>query len=387
MMTWPFIHAYLLAISFVVSALLTALMRRVALRWQILDHPGERKMQKSPVALLGGVAIGLTVYLVVGGHLLALTPLRRLDLHWLSENILSFLGEDVALKLLGLALGGLIVIGLGVVDDIRRLSPEMKLAGQALAAGVAVLCGIRLNLFIETTWLTEYVPAAVISIPLTFCWIILITNAMNLLDNMDGLSAGVAAIAAVSFYLAVDPRDTFVLCLLMVFAGSAAGFLYHNFNPARIYMGDAGSLFCGYALACVAVLGTFHHDASNCEAAVFAPLIALSVPLFDTLSVVWIRWRRGESIMKGDKRHFSHRLVDMGMSPARAVEFIYLVAALTGLGAALLRKVELEGTLIILGQVLGVFALIGILMRVANGGNGQAPADETRRLEQEKTQE
>jgi UDP-GlcNAc:undecaprenyl-phosphate GlcNAc-1-phosphate transferase len=128
-------------------------------------------------------------------------------------------------------------------------------------------------------------------------------------------------------------------------------------------MGDAGAMFCGYILATVALLGTFYTGEGGSRVAVAAPLLALCVPLFDTLSVVYIRWKRGESIMKGDKRHFSHRLVELGMTPRQAVEFIYLVAAVAGLGAALLPQVGTGGTIIILAQTAGLFLLIVLLMQ------------------------
>jgi UDP-GlcNAc:undecaprenyl-phosphate GlcNAc-1-phosphate transferase len=178
--------------------------------------------------------------------------------------------------------------------------------------------------------------------------------------------------------LCVLPQhEYFVSVLLMVFIGSVAGFLYHNLNPARIFMGDAGAMFCGYILATVALLGTFYTESTPTRIAVVAPLLALCVPLFDTASVIYIRWRRGESIMKGDKRHFSHRLVELGMTPRQAVEFIFLVAGVTGLGGALLGQVGIMGTVVIIAQTAGIFLLIILLMRA-----GKTP--ERPRIEQAK---
>ena len=363
---WYLIFAYALGISFLLSISLTDIVRRLAIRWDVLDHPGERKVHENPVPLMGGVAIVATFYTVIIGNLVFLLRASELvDDYWLQENILSFLGENVRIKLTGLFAGAFIVFLLGVVDDFRALRPEIKLVGQIVAALILVLSGIRLDLFIPNVWLSSLV---------TLGWVIMMTNAMNLLDNMDGLSGGVSVIAAFSFFLCVwSNGDAFVCVLLMVFAGSVSGFLYHNLNPARIFMGDAGAMFSGYILAAVAVLGTFRTAASPSRAAVVAPLLALSVPIFDTLSVMYIRWRRGESIMKGDKRHFSHRLVDLGMSSRQAVEFIFLVAAVNGLGAALLPHVGLTGTAIILTQACGVFLLIVLLMN-AGKGNGGAKA-------------
>lgn len=368
MTNWYLIYAYALGLSFVVSAVLTSVMRRAAMRWRILDHPGERKMQQSPMPLLGGVAIFATFNLVIFVNLLLLKPVRLFGFDWLELHVFSFLGGDVKWKLLGLSLGGCVMFALGLVDDLKALRPEAKLAGQIAAALIVVLSGIRLDLFIPDVWDSVWTVRLVSGLA-TMLWIILMTNAMNFLDNMDGLCAGVSVIAAVSMFVSLAPQDTFVCVLLAVFAGAAAGFLYHNLSPARIFMGDSGALFCGYVLAVAPVLATFYTEGSPSRVAVLAPLVALSVPLFDTGGVIFLRWRSGESIMKGDKRHFSHRLVAAGMTPRRAVEFIFLVTAVTGLGAVLLRQLDLWGSMIILAQVAGIFGLIVLLMNVNHNKN------------------
>jgi UDP-GlcNAc:undecaprenyl-phosphate GlcNAc-1-phosphate transferase len=144
-------------------------------------------------------------------------------------------------------------------------------------------------------------------------------------------------------------------------------------------MGDAGAMFCGYLLATVSVLGTFYTESTPSQIAVAAPLLALCVPLFDTARVMYIRWRRGESIMKGDKRHFSHRLVELGMTPRQAVEFIFLVAGVTGLGGALIGQVGPLGTAVVLAQAAGVFLLIVLLMRA--GKSSERPRSEQEKEE------
>ena len=355
---WYFVFAGVFVETLAVSIVLTALVRRFALRSMFLDHPGERKMQKEPVPLGGGVAIYAAFTLVILGNLVVAWSAGYLGVEWLRNNVLSFLGANVGLKLTGLFMGSLLIFLLGVVDDMKALTPEKKLVGQIAAALILVLTGTRLDLFIANPW---------ISGAATMLWVITLTNAMNFLDNMDGLTGGVSVISAFSFFLCLWPHgEAFVCVLLMAFAGSVAGFLYHNLNPARIYMGDAGSMFCGFMLATVAVLGTFHTADTPTQVAIAAPLLALGVPLFDISTVVFIRWKNGESIMKGDKRHFSHRLVKLGMTPRQAVEFIYLVAAVVGFGGALLSQVGPLGTGIILAQALGVFLLIVLLMRAGN---------------------
>jgi len=361
MVYWYAIYAGGLVTAFAVAAALTEAVRGAALRFGALDHPGERKMQQTPVPLLGGVAIVASFYVTVAACLLMLVPVRQLQLEWIERNVFEFLGTDVYWKLAGVAGGGLIVFLVGLVDDLRVLTPEKKLVGQILAAFALTVCGVRLDLFLPQLGWPDWATTLLAS-GITMVWVVFMMNSLNFLDNMDGLCAGVSAIAASTLFLSVMPQDTFVCVLLAVFAGSLCGFLYHNFSPARIYMGDAGSMFCGYILATSAVLATFYTEMTPTRVAVCAPVIALSVPIFDTVSVIWIRWRHGESIMKGDKRHFSHRLVHGGMSPQQAVVFIYLVTGLTGLSAVLLRQANTAGTLVILTQVVGVFGLIALLM-------------------------
>jgi UDP-GlcNAc:undecaprenyl-phosphate GlcNAc-1-phosphate transferase len=355
MLQYPYlIYGYVLGLSFVLAVALTFVMRRLALRWNVLDHPGERKMHSSPMPLMGGVAIVVIFYVVILTHWVCFWSLG-LGGPALSEKLLFFLGDGGKVKLAGILAGGLLIFLLGVVDDLMSLTPWVKLLGQIAAATVLVASGMRIEAFILSN--------IVVSSVVTIFWVVLLTNSLNFLDNMDGLCGGVAIFAAISFFLCVQPEDYLVRLLLMIFIGAVGGFLYHNMSPARIFMGDAGAMFIGYLLATVAVMGTFYIQGTSSHIAIAAPLLALSVPLFDTVTVIFIRWRSGQSIMKGDKRHFSHRLVDLGMTPRQAVEFIFLVAGVVGLGGALLPHVGRNGTLIILAQTAGVFLLIVLLMK------------------------
>ena len=366
---WYLVYAVTLGLSFGISMGLTFVVRRYALRWQILDHPGDRKMQKRPVPLLGGVSIVATFYVMVIGSLLLVEPVRQFGIEWLEIHVFQFLGKDHETKLLGIFAGGLLIAILGLVDDLQALRPWLKLLGQCVAAAVLVISDMRLNLFAET-WLGHWpVASFIVSGLLTVLWVVFMTNSMNLLDNMDGLCAGVAAIAAFSFFIcALRTREAFICVLLMVFAGAVLGFLIHNLYPARIYMGDTGAMFCGYLLATLSILITFYNESTPSRIAVAAPLLALSVPIFDTMSVIYIRWRAKVPIFQGDRRHFSHRLVNIGMTQQQAVEFIYLVAAVTGLGAGLLRQVNTVGTVIILAQTAGIFLLIVLIMSAGDKG-------------------
>lgn len=367
------IYAYALGVTFALSALLTEAVRRAALRWGVLDQPGMRKMHASPIPLLGGVGIVATFVLFLVTHAAFASRLAAFGSEPLEENLRGMLGDGHMLKLLGILGGGLIIFTLGLWDDVKALRPMAKLFGQILAALLLVFCEMRIKIFVlDGTVLPEPV-TLLVSSAVTVFWVVLLTNSLNLLDNMDGLCGGVSAIAALSFFLAVQTHEgeqEFTRLLLVVFAGAVGGFLYHNLSPARIFMGDAGAMFCGYFLATMALLGTFHVEQTASRVAVAAPLLALSVPLFDTFSVMYIRWRSGESILLGDKRHFSHRLVELGMTPRQAVEFIFLVAGVVGLGGALLPNVSRTGTLIILAQTAGVFLLIVLLMNASKRSRG-----------------
>lgn len=356
-----FVFAGSLAGAFFIAFFLTGLVRSVALRLNFVDCPGERKIHCHPVPLMGGVAIWLTFNLALVAVLLTLRVTEHFGENWLLGQMYSLFGENAPAKVTGLLGGSLVIFLLGVIDDRLALKPEIKLVGQVIAASLLVLSGMRIELFVlSNVWLSAFV---------TVVWVVLLTNSLNFLDNMDGLAAGVSIIASFSFFLAVQPHEQFLVRLiLIIFAGSVAGFLCHNLSPARIFMGDAGSMFCGYVLASVGIMGTFHVESTPSPIAVIAPILALSVPLFDTFSVVYLRWRSGQSIMKGDKRHFSHRLVDLGMSQKQAVQFIYLVAAVSGLGGALLGRIGMRGALVILCQMVGIYLLIVLLMNAGKNG-------------------
>lgn len=355
-------YGLLLGGTFLLSLILTAVVRRFALRYGLLDAPGHRKVHTAPVPLMGGVAIVVSFYLVMVAYIAVQMMQDTSGRPWLEWQMFNAFGPGAERKILGILAGSLVIFVVGVVDDLKVLTPWKKLLGQVLAAFILAYSGIRLEAFVFSNPLLSGV--------VTMVWIVLLTNSLNFLDNMDGLCGGVSIIAALAFFLCVQADDHLVRVLLVVFAGAVGGFLYHNLNPARIFMGDAGAMFCGYLLGTVAVLGTYHVEGTPSHVAIAAPLIALSVPLFDTASVVYLRWRAGQNIMLGDKRHFSHRLVDLGMSTRHAVEFIYLAAGVVGLGAALLPRMDLGGTLIILLQTGGVFLLIVLLMNVRRGTGG-----------------
>lgn len=358
--------------SFLLSALLTPLMRRIAPRLGFLDQPGERKVHQVPKPLLGGAAIFLSLTMVVFGDWFVLQWLASLvggGDDWLSREILRLAriaagARSVRVEMVGLVLGGLVVLVVGLYDDRFGMPPLGKLAGQILAGVILYVAHIRI---------TFLVPSELWSFAVTVSWVVLITNSYNLLDNMDGLSGGVAAISLFVLALATNSLGAqyFITSYLVVLTGAIVGFLLYNFYPSTIFMGDAGSMFIGYNLAAMSTLATFLSSTKQewSEWAIIMPVVIMAVPIFDTLSVVIIRIKNHKPIYVGDRNHFSHRLVALGMSPRNAVLMIYLVTLCTGLGALLLSRADTVRAFLILLQTIAIFCIIALLEHVKSSNN------------------
>lgn len=341
----------------VFAALLTMVVRRAALRTGFVDRPGGHKSHKLPVPYGGGIAIVLASWLA----LLALVLLANIvPESWvvsrLGEGMLPYLGgaRGETWRLSMILLGGLALHLLGLWDDRDPIPAVFKLAVITLVAVFVAKHGqVRV---------VEYLGENLSSF-LTVLWFIVIINAFNFLDNMDGLSAGIACICL--FFFAVCgllAGQVLVPALACVFLGAIGGFLIFNFPPAKIFMGDAGSLVVGYAIAVISVLTTYYHGDWDVEPfALATPFVILAIPLYDFLSVITIRVREGRNPMQGDQRHFSHRLVDHGLRRPYAVLTIYLATATTGTAATLLPNAGLRTTLTVALLVLMVLAIIAIL--------------------------
>lgn len=312
-------------LSFILSCFLclqlTPLMRQAALRFGIVDKPdGKLKNQKEPTPYLGGLAVYIA---------------------FLVSLALTFKFEP---DVLGLLLGGTLVLLLGLIDDLGVLSPYVKLLGQFLAAFVMVKAGIRIEISILPDWL---------SIPLSLLWIVAITNAFNIIDIMDGLATGVACICClVLFYVAIVNDRPMIAIMSASMAGALLGFLKFNFAPAKIYLGDMGSLFLGCMVGSLCMIGSY---TSHNRLGFLIPIVILGVPIFDMLFVSYIRWRRGMSIFLGSPDHFALRLRKWRLSTRQTVLCSYGLGGLLGLvGVLMLYVPETWSLLILLG--LAVFA-------------------------------
>ncbi len=355
-------YGYIAATAFILSTALVAAARRTALALGILDHPGERKIHREPKPLLGGVAVFLTLLLVIGGHLALLPILRQQGFaHRLFPEVLAtFDAVGLVLPTLGVILAGsTIILATGLADDLSgpRFPAWAKLAGQILAATLVVTAGVRLSLPQAYPWLAALA---------TLLWIVSITNAFNLLDNMDGLAAGVAIICSLLLWLITTSLgEVYIGFLLSALIGALAGFLVHNFPPARIFLGDAGSLTIGYLIGISTLLASSvapEEKVRNEWFGLFMPMLVLGLPLYDMASVIWIRWREGRPIYRGDRSHLSHRLVELGMTEREAVGTIYVLAFCLGASALFLSNATPMLTLLALGQVGAIVAATTILM-------------------------
>ena len=344
-------------LAFAVSLGGTLFVRRMASRWGLIDHPDERKAHRQPTPLGGGIAIFVAVWLLVLGAGLAARLLAHIGpIQSLPPEVHDYLSGVASRlpRLLAVFMGALVLAATGLVDDRRSLSPHLRLVVQFLVAIGLVASGERITIFIGSPWVCGAV---------TVLWIVGLTNAFNMLDNMDGLSAGVALIVSSTFLVvALQTHQYFVAAFLVVVAGAIGGFLVLNFPPASIFMGDCGSMLIGYLLAVVTVDFTFYTP-SHPLFPVVVPLLILAVPLFDTISVVAIRLHKGQSPFTADRNHFSHRLVRLGMSERQAVLTIYLITFAVGLGATQLYHTTSAGALVALTQALVIFGVIVVLER------------------------
>lgn len=317
-----YIFAFIVALA--VAYFITPQVKELAIKVGAMDAPDARKVHKVPIPRMGGLAIyaGFMVAVLASVHL------NR--------------------ELFGLLLGGTVILIIGIIDDLIQLSAKVKLLGQIMAAIVLVLFDIRIE------WLTnpfgDMIYVEYLSVPLTILWVVGLTNTVNLIDGLDGLAAGVSTIASITIMMVALQQNFWIVAVLMAaLAGSALGFLQHNFNPAEIFMGDTGSMFLGYMLAAVSVLGMVKSAATI---ALVVPIVALGLPIMDTAFAIIRRYTSGRPIFKPDKGHLHHRLLAMGLTQKQAVLLMYVISGCLGLSAIAVTEVNSSiATIIIVGIV------------------------------------
>jgi UDP-GlcNAc:undecaprenyl-phosphate GlcNAc-1-phosphate transferase len=356
--------ALLALVVFVVAAATAAAAiwptRQLALRYGLIDNPGHRKLHSVPMARAGGVAVYVSFILVVAvGY--ALTP-HLPEVPWI-RSILptsSFVLGDayrVSQKLWAIVAGSTLAFVVGFADDVSKghFPVWAKLGGQLLGAIILIAAGVT----------TSFLPFQWMNVGVTVLWMVGMTNAFNLLDNMDGLCAGVAFVAALVLLInAWSLDEIFISLILVAFMGSLLGFLLFNVHPARIFLGDCGSLFIGYLMGSLTLLERYVTHASGLLFPVLMPVLVLAVPLVDTATVMFIRLREKRPIYIGDNRHLSHRLVSLGFPRRRAVTILYLLTFSLGLGAASLTDATLFQSVLVLLQTTGFVIVVLMLMFV-----------------------
>ncbi len=332
---WTIIGAFVL--SGVLAYMLTPLVKRFAYAIGAIDVPKDnRRMHKKPIPRLGGLAIFI-------GFLGALLVFYRFDMQMLS-----------------ILLGSMLIVVLGIFDDVLALGAKFKFVVQIIAAAIPVCVGgLQIKVFTSFNPFSSspYFFLGIFSIPVTIIWIVGITNAVNLIDGLDGLAVGVSSIASLTM-LAVGllNNEIGVAIVMACLTGACLGFMPYNFNPAEIFMGDTGSTFLGFMLATMSISGFFKFYAVISFA---VPLLILGLPIFDTISAITRRVMEGRSPMSPDRGHVHHRLVDMGFNVKQAVAILYAVSGTLGLAAVVLTTS---------GEAKAMLLLLSVILAVCVGG-------------------
>lgn len=319
-------------VSFALALALTPVVRRLARHWGMVAQPKADRWHNKPTAMLGGLAIFLTVAIA---YLIFNAQMPHHPYGWVVM----------------LASACLFVVGL--IDDILHIKPYQKLIGQVMGASLIVYYGLSL----------PWTGSPSLNMAITIFWLIGITNALNLLDNMDGLAAGIAAIAsgflAASFLVNGRPAEAL---MLGVFCAALVGFLAYNSNPASIFMGDCGSMFIGFFLASTALMSAAGARSRSFLIVLAVPVLILLIPIFDTTFVTILRKLSGRSASQGGRDHTSHRLVALGMTERRAVWMLYAFAGLSGVLAMLVSRVKFEVSVAVIVGFTLVLALLGVYL-------------------------
>lgn len=321
-------------VAFVISFAITPVVKAFATKVGAVDVPGEaRRIHDHPIPRMGGLAIFF-------GFLL---------------SVLLFV--DVTREVRGILLGAIIIVATGAIDDIVSLRAWTKFLIQILAAVIAVLHGVVIHVVMNPNVFSEQEAIVLgwLAVPITVLWIVGITNSVNLIDGLDGLAVGVSTISCITILVvALLVSEPNVALIVAALAGACIGFMPYNLNPAKIFMGDTGSLLLGYVLSTVSVLGLFKFYTL---VTFVVPVLALAVPLSDTIFAFCRRILHGQSPFKADRGHFHHKLMDLGLNQKQAVAILYAVSAILGLAAVTLTT---DGTMRILLLLLALAIAISV---------------------------
>jgi len=315
-------------LSLLTAFFLTPVFQKLAVKKKIYDIPTSLKRHKKPIPYLGGLSIWLSFTVPV--------------------LLFIILKDTLTMETIGIITGGTIVCGIGLIDDLKKLSSWVKLFGQSIAACILLVCDVKLKVIFFPSYLNTI---------LTFFWIIGITNAFNIIDIMDGLSAGCAFIASMTFFfIALGTNQFLVILTTAALAGSCLGFLYYNKHPAKIFMGDAGSLFLGFTLASISISASY--TAVN-NIALLSPLLIFGVPIYDTFYVSLLRTLHKKSPFKGSKDHFAIRLKALGLKGSHIVLIVFLIQTALCEASYIATNVNIYGAIFIYLLVILIFIIFG----------------------------
>lgn len=342
-------------LAFILSISATPIAKKIAFKIGAIDIPkDERRMHKKPIARLGGLAIVAAFLVSILFNVISSVAA--------SESI----GIDT--KFFGMIAGILIIVAVGVIDDVKQLGAKLKFLIQIAAAVIVVASGTSINFVtnpLAVTGMSDLGP--VLSFIVSVFWIVGITNAINFIDGLDGLAAGVSSIASLSlFIVSILKGDVITAMITAALAGSALGFLPYNFNPAKIFMGDTGATFLGFTLAIVSIQGTLKQYTAI---AIAIPLLVLGLPLFDTLFAIIRRVLQGKSPMQADRGHLHHRLIDMGLTQKQSVLIMYILSSAMGLCAIVLAdRGVLSALILVIAILLFVFGGAKYMIEIEDTG-------------------
>lgn len=372
----PFLVAGL--IGLVVAYLLTPVVLWIATQLGVVAQPGGRHIHRSPIPRLGGLAVYAAFVAAVLGGLPVGSPIHVTQG---APQIIITVPHTLAIArpIIGLLLGTTMITLLGVIDDVRGVSPITKLLGQTASATVLLPFGVGMDVLTNPLGGMVFI-AGPLGAAVTVIWLVALCNVMNLIDGIDGLAAGIAAIAGATVFAASYQRgDVGTAIIAAAFIGGTLGFLPYNFNPARIFLGDTGSMLLGYILGSLSVLGMYK---SYAAVSLLVPLAALGVPVADTALAILRRWRSRRPIFQADTEHLHHRLLRRGLSQRQTAVTLYLITAIFGVAALVLSGIHRFSLIVILGLLLAVLLVgarrTGLLTPVNNaapsggsGGSGQ----------------
>ncbi|MEW6607259.1 MAG: MraY family glycosyltransferase [bacterium] len=326
--------------SLIISLLLTPLFLRLALNLKVVDYPGERKIHEVPIPYFGGIVIYLAFIIGMGFAL------------WNNPSLI----KEFKSQLLGLWVGGTFIFLLGMVDDIKQVPALLKLIFQILAALILFNYGFKISTI--TNPFGNPINLGILSLPITILWVVALTNAINLIDGLDGLAAGVVSIASLTLFLiAVGQQNLVISFMCIALTGSTLGFLKYNFHPAKIFMGDAGSMLLGFILSSIAII--LEGTKISVTMTLLIPIIALGVPIFDTILVFIHRIIKEKIFFKPGQEHLHYRLLKIGLTHRQVILLIYFICVYLGMTAYILTVIPKEYTLLIL-VILGMGLFLGM---------------------------